>query len=162
MVSTKQRIKLTTRNIEMLVFLQRAMTNEDVHTLTAEDFRAQRRRVLEVKRAKEREDVLTDISRRLLEGLISQDTATEERVNAANVVAERWPTLTDEQVDLQGEGAFTAADISNDNLVKVEDVLAELFPEYECEDIEDELLDVEVEGRPLTAGRLARMSAAER
>ena len=99
-MSTKQRIKLTTRNIEMLVFLQRAMTNEDVHTLTAEDFRAQRRRVLEVKRAKEREDVLTDISRRLLEGLISQDTATEERVNAANVVAERWPTLTDEQVDL--------------------------------------------------------------
>ena len=66
MVSTKQRIKLTTRNIEMLVFLQRAMTNEDVHTLTAEDFRAQRRRVLEVKRAKEREDVLTDISLSLL------------------------------------------------------------------------------------------------
>ncbi len=99
-MSTKQRIKLTTRNIEMLVFLQRAMTNEDVHTLTAEDFRAQRRRVLEVKRAKECEDLLTDISRRLLEGLISQDTATEERVNAANVVAERLPTLIDEQVDL--------------------------------------------------------------
>ncbi len=41
-------------------------------------------------------------------------------------------------------------------------MLAELFPEYECEDIEDELLDVEVEGRTLTASRLARMSAAER
>ena len=95
MVSTKQRIKLTTRNIEMLVFLQRAMTNEDVHSLTAEDFRAQRRRVLEVKRAKERDELITDISRRLLEGLISQDAATEERLNAANVVAERWPMLTD-------------------------------------------------------------------
>ena len=47
-------------------------------------------------------------------------------------------------------------------MVEVDDVLAELFPEYECEDIEDELLDVEVEGRPLTDGRLARMSATER
>ena len=63
------------------------MTNEDVYTLTAEDFRAQGRRVLEVKHAKERKDLLTDISRRLLEGLISQDTATEERLNAAIVVA---------------------------------------------------------------------------
>ena len=37
-------------------------------------------------------------------------------------------------------------------------MLGEMFPDYECEDIEDELLDAEVDGVPLTAGRLARMT----
>lgn len=66
------------------------MINSDVHSLTADDFRQSRRRVLERLRAKERDELLNDISRRLVERVITQEAAMEERINANNVAAERW------------------------------------------------------------------------
>ena len=156
-IATKGRIQLSAKTLEMLVYLQRSMTKQDVMGLTPNDFQEERRTVLAQRRDKARVKAYQ-------EAIDLLNMCQPEAFQYANEAQAAVVDGTDDQMIFETETTFEEQEVVPDNVqfFDVDEGLGEVFEMAEVEDVQQDIEEQLNQYKSMNPSRWARLSERER